>query len=329
MEESFFYNQFRRRSAARYVLGAAVFVVASSLFLYGFFWRAPADFPTAALFEVAEGDTLPATASRLSRQKLIRSPFWFKAWSTFWSGTRGLKAGDYFFDEPAGVSRLAWRLTHGDYAIEAVSVTLPEGLNNREIAERLSRALIRFDSEQFLAEAKEKEGYLFPDTYRFLPSKKPRAIIAATKNLFERKIKTLESEIAVLGRPLREIIIMASLLEEEARTDETRRKVAGILWKRLDAGMPLQVDGVFPYIFGGKPYDLTNGDLLVDSPYNTYKYAGLPPTPISNPGLAAIRAAITPISTSYWYYLSDKEGNMHYAVTHEEHARNRESYLGK
>ena len=96
---------------------------------------------------------------------------------------------------------------------------------------------------------------------------------------------------------------------------------------RLARGMPLQVDAVFPFIFGDAPFDLTDGDLLVDSPYNTYKYAGLPPTPITNPGLDSIRAAITPIATPYFYYLSDKEGTMHYAVTHAEHLMNRAKYL--
>jgi UPF0755 protein len=116
-------------------------------------------------------------------------------------------------------------------------------------------------------------------------------------------------------------------MEEEARTFATWQTIAGILWKRLDEGMPLQVDAVFPYIFGDRPYDLTNGDLLTDSLYNTYKYAGLPPGPITNPGVVAIRAAVTPIETPYWFYLSDADGNMHYAVTHDEHLQNREKYL--
>lgn len=329
MEESFFYNQFRQRSAARYVLGAAACLILGALFLYLFSWRAPAQFTRGTFFSVAYGETLSGIANRLVEQKITRSRFWFKAWSILWGGTRGLKAGDYFFDAPEGVVRLAWRFTHSEYALTPVFVTVPEGLNNREVAERLSRTLVRFDAPQFLAETEEKEGYLFPDTYRFLPSEKPSAVIGAMRALFDRKIAELEPEIASFGRSLRDVILMASLLEEEARTEETRRTVAGILWKRLDKGMPLQVDGVFHYIFGGRPYDLTDGDLLVDSPYNTYKYAGFPPTPISNPGLAAIRAAITPISTPYWYYLSDKEGNMHYAVTYEEHARNRERYLRK
>lgn len=329
MEESFFYNQFRQRSSARYVLGAAVCVILAALFLYLFFWRAPAQFPQESLFSVEGGASLSETAIRLAEQKIIRSRFWFKTWSTILGGTRGLKAGDYFFSAPLSVSHLAWRLTHSVYALEPISVTIPEGFNNQEIAARLAEKLMRFDTGQFLRKAKEKEGYLFPDTYRFLPNEKPERTIAAMEDNFRRRIEPLKRDIAAFNRTLSDIVIMASLIEEEARTEETRRKVSGILWKRLDKGMLLQVDAVFPYIFGDKPFDLTDGDLLVDSPYNTYKYAGLPPTPISNPGLAAIRAAITPITTPYWYYLSDKNGEMHYAVTHDEHLANRERYLNK
>lgn len=329
---SFFFERFRKkyflsRTVRWGVLVIFIVIVLGALFVG--WWRPPREFPPEMLFAVAEGATLSETAARLSEQKLIRSRFWFKVFGVLFDGERGVKAGDYLFDEPLSVSRVAWRLTRGAYALEPVSVTIPEGLNNREVASRLAERIVRFDAQQFLSEAGKKEGYLFPDTYRFLPNEKPAKVIAIMEENFARRVKSLELEIAAFGRPLREIISMASLLEEEARTEETRRKVVGILWKRLDAGMPLQVDGVFPYIFGDTPYDLTDGDLFVDSPYNTYAYAGLPPTPISNPGLTAIRAAITPITSTYWYYLSDREGNMHYAGTHEEHLQNRQRYLNQ
>jgi UPF0755 protein len=122
---------------------------------------------------------------------------------------------------------------------------------------------------------------------------------------------------------------MASLVEEEARTLETRRTIAGILWKRLKLGMPLQVDAVFPYIIGKNTYELSIGDLALDSPYNTYKYAGLPPAPITNPGLDAMLAAVTPTDSPYLYYLSDRNGKMHYARTHDGHLANKAAYLGR
>ena len=121
---------------------------------------------------------------------------------------------------------------------------------------------------------------------------------------------------------------MASLIEEEARTEETRRIIAGILWKRLDKGMLLQVDSAFAFVNGEKDSkDLSLDDLKIESPYNTYLHKGLTPTPISNPGLDAIKATVEPIATKYYFYLSDDDGNMHYAVTHDEHVANKFIYL--
>jgi UPF0755 protein len=147
------------------------------------------------------------------------------------------------------------------------------------------------------------------------------------KNNFIEKIKTLDDKIKYFNKPLADIIKMAGILEEEARTMETRRVVAGILWKRLSMGMPLQVDSSFKYINGKISKTLTLDDLQIDSPYNSYTHKGLLPTPISNPGLGAIEAAITPIKTSYLYFLTDDAGNMHYGKTFEEHVANKEKYL--
>jgi UPF0755 protein len=120
---------------------------------------------------------------------------------------------------------------------------------------------------------------------------------------------------------------MASILEGEARLLETRRIVAGILWKRISLGMPLQVDTTFKYELGKTTFDLTTEDLKADSAYNSYTRLGLPPTPVSNPGIESILAAVTPIKTNYLYFLTDKKGEMHYATTHEGHVANKFKYL--
>jgi len=122
---------------------------------------------------------------------------------------------------------------------------------------------------------------------------------------------------------------MASIIEAEARTTESRRIISGILWKRISLGMPLQVDSTFVYINGKNTYELTSDDLKIDSPYNTYVYKGLPPTPIGNPGLDAILAALYPKTSKYLYFLSSKSGDMYYATTFEQHKRNKELYLNK
>ena len=309
-------------------LGVAVIVIVIvSVFLWFFAWRAPARFPSDADFAVQKGATLSKIAERLAERDFVRSPLWFKAWSVGLGGQGGLKAGEYYFGAPLSVVGVARRLTSGAQELPLVKITIPEGLSNRKVALILSQALPRFNRERFLLLAAEREGYLFPDTYSFFPNTSEENIIKDMEDNFTRRTAASAEHITAFGRSREEIIIMASLIEGEARTEETRRTVSGILWKRLGAGMPLQVDAVFPYIFGDRPYDLTDGDLLVDSPYNTYKYAGLPPAPISNPGIDAIRAAIMPIETPYWYYLSDREGNMHYAVSHDEHLANRAKYL--
>ncbi len=329
-DDSFFYDEFHRRASYwRRALWAIVGGIVVVAILCSFLGRAPATFSPGTYFSVAQGATLSGTARALAGARLLRSPFLFEVWSTLFAGSRGVKAGEYYFATPISAPVLAWRLTHAEYELVPIKVTIPEGSSIAQMAVILQKALPHFAAAKFLAAAKGREGYLFPDTYSFLSTVSEQEIVKTLADNFSKKIVLLEKERQVFKRPLAQVLIMASLVEEEARTEETRRKVAGILWKRLDAGMALQVDAVFPYIFGDKPYDLTDGDLFIDSPYNTYKYKGLPPAPITNPGLEAIRDTLTPVTTPYWFYLSDKEGMMHYARTHTEHLANRARYLNQ
>lgn len=146
-------------------------------------------------------------------------------------------------------------------------------------------------------------------------------------NRFDEQVRTIAAEIEESGRSLDDIVIMASLLEREAQSEEDMRIVSGILWKRLDEDMRLQVDAVFGYIHGENGYEPTADDLELDDPYNTYRYEGLPPTPIANPGLVALRAAAMPLESPYFYYLTGRDGLMYYGETFAEHTRNRELYL--
>ena len=204
---------------------------------------------------------------------------------------------------------------------------IPEGSSTKEIATILGKILPDFAKEKFITEAQGKEGYLFPDTYYFPPNIKPDAVIEAMEKNFNEKIISLNEQISAFGKPMKEIIIMASLLEEEARKLETKQMIADILWRRLKMDMPLQVDASFQYVNGKNTFTLSLDDLKIDSPYNTYLYKGLPPTPITNPGLDSIIAAVTPTTSKYLYFLTDKNGNMRYAVTHDEHVVNKEKYL--
>ena len=152
-------------------------------------------------------------------------------------------------------------------------------------------------------------------------------VIAVLERNFNKKISEIESLVQMFKKPLKDVVIMASILEAEGRIMETRRIISGILWKRLSIGMPLQVDVTIHYIKNDKNTALSLDDLKIDSPYNTYIHKGLPPTPINNPGLETILAAVTPIKSKYLYFLVDKNGIMHYAITHDEHVVNKEKYL--
>jgi UPF0755 protein len=287
----------------------------------------PLSFPTASVLEVKQGATLTSVSRTLKEGGFIRSKTLFKSYATLLAGDTGVKAGSYWFPRPQTAYELAQRLVEGREEQAPVVLTVPEGSSVADIARIATKEMPAFDAKAFLALAKGKEGYLFPDTYHVSAHVTPEALINAMEENFTDKVLSIESQRQEFGGKLEDVITMASILEGEARLPETRQIVAGILWKRLSIGMPLQVDTTFKYINGKTSEELTLADLAIDSPYNTYKYKGLPPTPISNPGLGAILAAVTPTPTDYFYFLTDKDGVMHYAKTLAEHAANKAKYL--
>lgn len=289
--------------------------------------RPPADFPAGEIIEVPKGATLREITEAFEARGVVRSAFWLQAFVIAFSGERSVYAGDYLFPEPSGVVRVAWSLARGRYGVEHVRVTIPEGASVREIPGFFDARFTKFSKDEFFRLAGGSEGYLFPDTYFFLPDVRARDVVRTMADNFDEKIRGVRPAIDAFGKPLADVITMASLLEKEARTEESRRIIAGILWKRLSIGMALQVDAVFPFIMGKNTYELTTADLAIDSPYNTYRYRGLPPGPITNPGLAAIRDAVTPIESNYLYYLTGRDGTMHYAAAFDEHVHNKVLYL--
>ena len=319
-------NGDKKRTRVRVAAGGAMIVAFAVIFYFAVF-RPPADFPSGRLVEVKEGMTLAEVSATLKERNVIRSKLFFGMLVTVFAGESGAISGEYFFARPLSIFAVARKIVRGEYGLVPVRVTVPEGATIADIARIFSERFDDFDAEEFMRLAKNKEGYLFPDTYLFLPNVKAPQVIAEMEQNFIKRVRTIRDEIKAFGRPLRDVIIMASLLEKEARTLQTKRIISGILWKRIEIGMPLQVDAVFPYINGKNTYTLTLDDLKIDSPYNTYKYKGLPVGPIANPGLDSILAAVTPEKTDYLYYLSDRKGNMYYATTFEEHKRNKRLYL--
>jgi UPF0755 protein len=301
---------------------AIIFFIALGYF---FFLMPPSNFPSGAVVTVPEGSSLAEIASLFGEKHLIRSP---RALELLLRLTNSVAvAGDYLFRAPEIMTTIARRLASGDYGITSVKVTIPEGATTYEIAKLIARQIPDFDTKTFIKQAQPQEGFLFPDTYYFQPTWNIERIIETLTKQFRIATKPLTPLLNRSGRTLEQVVIMASLLEREARTTESRRLIAGILWKRLDIGMPLQVDAVFPYIIGRNTFQLSRTDLATSSPYNTYRYRGLPIGPIANPGLDALTATLTPIGSDYWFYLSDRFGTFHYAVDFAEHKRNKAKYL--
>ncbi|MSR73086.1 endolytic transglycosylase MltG [Candidatus Parcubacteria bacterium] len=294
-------------------------------YVHLFLWRAPSTFPSEIIFSVEKGQSVSSVANSLTDAHIISSPFLFKNLVIMLGRENGIKAGDYSFEKPISAYGVASRLTKAEYGLLPIKITIFEGLNIFEMASLFEKELIKFNSENFLALA--KEGYLFPDTYFFLQNATESDVLSLMEKNFDKKIAKLNEKIKTFGKPLDEIVTMASILEEEARTTETREIISGILWKRIKIGMPLQVDVTFQYINGKTTEELTLSDLEIDSPYNTYKYKGFPPTPISNPGFDSLLAALSPKDTPYFYFLSGKDGIIYYATTFDEHKKNRALYL--
>lgn len=298
--------------------------------LYVFSWRSPRPFPVQALVTIERGESLSQIADAFKQKRVIRSSFWLKTFIVLWGGEKRVIAGDYYFPSATNVFRVATMLHKGEFGLIAKKITIPEGISSFEIAKILEKELPAFEAKDFVNEVIDNnyEGYLFPDTYFLNPNTKAGDVILMMRENFARKIKPYEADILKFKKPLNDIIIMASIIEDEASgTLESKRIVSGILWKRLRLEMPLQVDAPFQYYNGKNSYTLTKADLAENHPYNTYKNKGLPPSAIANPGLDSIRAAITPTSSSYLYFLSDKKGNLYYAKDFAGHKQNRELYL--
>ncbi|MBI3442278.1 MAG: endolytic transglycosylase MltG [Candidatus Sungbacteria bacterium] len=229
-----------------------------------------------------------------------------------------------------------------------LSLTIPEGWNTTEIAAYLDQqqitpktdfnALAGQDATTTLVQKfsflKEKpghtglEGYLFPDTYRFYTSTPAAQVAVRMLQNFDAKFSDeLRKETERQHHTIFEIITMASLIEKEAATDADRELVSGILWKRLDLGIPLQVDATIIFVTGHRTARVSYADTSIDSPYNTYRYKGLPRGPIANPGISAISAALYPKKSFYLYYLSTPDGDTIFSKTLEEHNRAKAKYL--
>lgn len=276
-------------------------------------------------FVIASGDGVREISRKLKNENLIKNQIAFFILVKKLGIEKNIQAGSFQLSPSLSAYDIAIRLTRGT---EDVWITIPEGWRSEEVLAYLQGQKI--DAGKWTIETETKkwkmnEGKLFPDTY-LIPK---LASISAIRSLLRSTFDAKTSSLAVDSKTL----ILASLVEREAKTAADRPLVASVLLNRLNIGMKLDVDATVQYALGKSgnwwPKDLTLDDLKVNSPYNTYINSGLPPAPIANPGLSAISAVLNPAQTDYLYYVSDKEGHLHYASTLDEHNQNVAKYISQ
>lgn len=292
---------------------------------------------------LGNGMSTSQIADVLKKAGVISSTAVFTVVADLSGSFKGFHAGTFIMKE--GMSAYDALKTLSIKGQEEITVTIPEGFDMREIGERLAAGGAIKSADEFYAvagadgkpnkqaqsllteyfgrvpESATLEGFLFPDTYRFY---------AATDSTTaaRRMLQTYKDKIASLSAPPDfKTLIKASLVEKEVKDSADRAKVADIIDRRLAAGMPLQFDSTVNYVTGKNAPSVSLADTAIDSPWNTYKHAGLPLTPICSPGLDSMKAVLTPTPNKYWYFLTKPDGTVVYSTTLDEHNAAKRKYL--
>jgi len=300
----------------------------------------------AVYFSVKAGASAGQIAGRLKEQNLIKSVWLFKIWSRLSGAESRFVFGRHKIIVDSDLNQLIRQLTQINNLDDEQEITIIEGWRLNEMADYLAKEGL-VSKEDFLTAAKVDnyrgqydflkdvkvetlEGFLFPDTYRIFNNAKADDIIKKMLDNFGRKFTpAMRQEIISQQRSIFEVVILASIIEREVLSDSDKKMVADIFLKRLKAGLGLQSDATINYITGKKTTRPSAADLQVDSLYNTYKYRGLPPGPISSPGLDSLNAAIYSSQNNYYYFLTDADGQAVFAPTYQDHLQNIKIYLDK
>ena len=281
------------------------------------------------VFVIKKGEGTASFSQRLKEENLIKNVFVFRVYLKLTGLDQRIQAGSFKLSPDQSVKEISLLLTTGRLD---KWVTIVEGLRKEEIAQVLAENF-EIDKKKFLKAA--QEGELFPDTYLIPVGADEKKILSILEDNFDEKFSDdLKAKAANNNLTQKEVLIVASIVEREARSDKERPIIAGILIKRWREGMQLAADATVQYALGFNEEEkswwrknLTEEDLKVDSPYNTRIKIGLPPDPICNPGLSSINSVVEPVDSSYYFYLHDEDGNAHYAKTFGEHQQNIEKYL--
>lgn len=282
------------------------------------------------VLEIRNGSSFAEVASVLHQRQLVKNDWAFTWMGRLLGADRNIMPGEYEFHGGMAPADVLDKITQGD-VIQYV-VTIPEGYSIEQIAGILQekwlaeeQAFIELTKDaQFLAtldfHADNLEGYLFPDTYHLTRVMTPEAIIQTMVSRFKKSWTTKLSERArELGMSVHEIMTLASVIEKETGLSQERGLISGVFHNRLRKKIPLQSDPTVIYALAQFDGNLRKKDLSVDSPYNTYRFRGLPPGPIANPGEASIQAALFPVPTNYLYFVSRNDGSHEFSATLDEH----------
>ncbi|MBU4348261.1 endolytic transglycosylase MltG [Patescibacteria group bacterium] len=300
--------------------------------------------------EINTGEGFIQISDKLKRVGVIRSNVAFRILSLLSGSAHKLKPGIYSLDTSQPSPQILRNLITGSLVVK--KVIIQEGLTLLDIDKKLSKegvlplnALAKFDFKkfnddyEFLQNLESLEGYLFPDTYNFFANSKPEEVVKKFLDNFNQKAWPILKDISLIIEDdtyeANQFINIASLIEKEIYFDEERSMVSGIIYNRLRIGMPLQIDATVSYakckgffFYCDNPVILKK-ETELSSPFNTYLFQGLPPTPISNPGLSSIKAVLNPEKSDYLYYLSDpKTKKTIYSKTLDEHNTNKAKYIG-
>lgn len=321
-----------RRKVVKVVCVVFCTIVLIGMLLGWYLTTAPVTFTKDMHFEVATGMSARDIANAAKEQKLVRSSLMLFAVLVSQYEPTSIYAGTYVFTEPLYVFGVAEKLASKKTTEALISITFPEGITITKMAEIAANTSGTISTESYLDAANQEEGYLFPETY-FIPFNYTAAdlVTLQKESLFEA-LAPHQSLIDDSLWSLDEILTLASIVEREANDETSMKMVAGILQNRLEIGMALQADATIEYVLATPLNELPPGQLAnelreVDSPYNTYKQPGLPPTPIGNPGLQSILAVLEPTPSEYLFYITGTDGTFYYAETLSEHNQNIARYL--
>ena len=329
----------KHRSALAFAVGLAAIVVVVAA---GLFWNAAyrdrGRPPKATDVIVPRGASSAEVATLLQQNGVVSNSFAFRVLVRLRGIGRNLEAGEYLFPPRESLDQVLEKLLRGEARV-ATWVTIPEGYTAAQVAHDLaghqlgSAAAYQtyfYGSTISIGGVRTKnlEGYLFPSTYLLPLHATPEQAADILTSQFRKELPPDAAEQAKrLGYTLPQIVTIASLVEREAKADDERPLIASVIYNRLRKGMPLQVDASIEYALPHYATELTRQDLAIDSPYNTYRHVGLPPTPIANPGLPSLQAALRPARTDYYYYVYKGNGHHAFARTLEEHNANVSRYL--